>query len=277
MLQFVKMHGAGNDYVFIDVHQQQVADPAALAITLSDRHRGIGADGLILIGPSKVATVRMVMYNADGSRAQMCGNGIRCVAKYALEAKLCTSPDVTIETDDGVKHAQCHVHGDRVDAVTIDMGEPHFRPEEIPVAVEADQVVNLPIQANGKSFEMTCLSMGNPHAVIFIDDLGTIELAHDGPAIEVHESFPQRVNAHFVQVLEPQRVRIITWERGSGPTQACGTGAAAVCVAGVVTGRTHRQIHAEVPGGELQLQWRPDNHVIMTGPAVEVYRGQWPG
>ncbi|NOS99271.1 MAG: diaminopimelate epimerase [Phycisphaerales bacterium] len=276
-MNFIKMHGAGNDFVFVDRFTERVADPADVARRMCDRHAGVGADGLILICPSTTATVRMEMYNTDGSRSQMCGNGIRCVAKYAYERGLTREASIPIETDDGVKLAECTVEGGRVTRVRMDMGRPRFAPQEIPVRLTGPAVVNHPIEINGKPFRMTCVSMGNPHAIIFVDDLQSVALNIDGPAVERHSLFPERVNVHFVRVVGPTRVTMRTWERGSGATRACGTGASAVCVAGVRTERTQRRITACVPGGELELEWSEAGSVYMTGPAVEVFHGHWPG
>ncbi|MCH7526110.1 MAG: diaminopimelate epimerase [Planctomycetes bacterium] len=299
-MKFVKMHGTGNDYVFVSLFEEIVTNPSTLAKMVSDRHVGIGADGLILIGPSKVAAVRMEIYNADGSRAQMCGNGIRCVAKYAYERGLAglqiasetggppsrnagaggtkPLPPLCIETDVGIKEAHCTVTDGKVSSVRIDMGTPSLTPRDIPVRHDGDRAIDLPIEINGRTLRMTCVSMGNPHAVVFVENLSVISLAQDGAAIESHPLFPERVNAHFACVETPGRITVSTWERGSGATLACGTGASAVCVAGVLAGRTSPQVTVVVPGGELELNWdrAGNNHVYMTGPAVEVFSGDWP-
>ncbi len=250
-------------------------DAPALARVISSRHTGVGSDGLILICPSNEADVRMEMYNADGSRAQMCGNGIRCVAKYASDHGLVSSTTVAIESDDGVKMAECVVEQGKVATVTIDMGRPRFAPADLPVLLDGVEIVNVPIEINDRTYALTAVSMGNPHAVIFLDDLDAIDLPVDGPALESHPLFPQRVNAHFVHAESPNSVRVLTWERGSGPTRACGTGVSAVCVAGARTGHTGREITAHVPGGFLSLRWAENDHVYMTGPAVEVFTGDW--
>jgi diaminopimelate epimerase len=274
---FTKMHGTGNDYVFVNCFEERVDDAVGLARTISDRHEGIGGDGLILIYPSEVAAVRMDMYNADGSRAQMCGNGIRCVAKYAYDRGLADSATMTIETDDGIKTAECALADGRVSKVRIDMGEPRFNPASLPVMLDGEDVIDRPIEVNGREFAMTCVSMGNPHAVVFVESLADIRLGVDGPVLERHELFPERVNTHFVEIEGRDRVRMLTWERGSGRTMACGTGACAVCVAGARTNRTERRVVAAVEGGELELHWSKNNHVYMTGPAVEVFTGEWAG
>jgi len=278
-MRFTKMHGLGNDYVYVDCFSEQVSDPAALARAVSDRHFGIGADGLILILPDETADVGMRMFNADGSEPQMCGNGIRCVAKYAYEHGLARANPMQVATAAGVKSIELALdEGGKVTAVTVDMGQPVLDPAQIPVTIPQQRVVDVPVRTTKHAFaHMTCVSMGNPHAVIFVDDVAAVPLEEVGPQMEHHAVFPERVNAHFVQVHSPDEVTVRTWERGSGITLACGTGAAAVCVAGVLTGRTARSITAHLPGGDLQLEWREaDDHVLVTGPAVEVFAGDWP-
>jgi len=244
---------------------------------MSDRHFGVGSDGLILILPSRVADVRMRMFNADGSEGQMCGNGIRCVAKYAFEHGRSKANPMRIETAAGVKTVELVIDAaGRVTAATVDMGPPILDPAKIPVKVPQKQVIDVPIRTAQHAYPMTCVSMGNPHAVIFVPDAAAVPLEQVGPEIERHPLFPERVNVHFVQVRSPQEVTMRTWERGSGATLACGTGASAVCVAGALTGRTGRKITAHLPGGDLELHWRQDNdRVYMTGPAVEVFQGEW--
>ena len=277
-MQFTKMHGLGNDYVYVDCFEQTIDDPATVAQQVSDRHFGIGADGLILIMPSEVADVRMRMFNADGSEGQMCGNGIRCVAKYAADHGRTSANPMRVETAAGIKTIDLVTdETGRVSQATVDMGEPILVPAEIPVALEGGRSINSPISACGQTFAMTCVSMGNPHAVIYVDDVAAFDLATFGPAIESHDIFPERVNVHFVQVHSDSEATMVTWERGSGPTLACGTGASAVCVAGVLTGKTGRALLAHLPGGDLELAWREsDGHVFMTGPASEVFSGEWP-
>jgi diaminopimelate epimerase len=290
-MRFVKMHGLGNDYVFLDCFEQRLegVDLPVLARRLSDRHRGVGSDGLILICPSEQADVGMVVYNADGSRAEMCGNGIRCVAKYAYERGLLRRGiqeagarsgrgSMTVQTDTGVRAVEVLVGGDgnRVESVRVDMGRPKLDPSEIPTTLLGPVVVDRAVEISGRRYRLTCVSMGNPHAVVFVDDVGAVALAEEGPAIETAKVFPRRTNVHFVQVGAPDEVTMVTWERGSGATEACGTGASAVCVAGSLTGRTVRQIRANLPGGQLAVQWADDEHVYMTGPAEEVFTGEWP-
>ncbi|HOI55283.1 MAG TPA: diaminopimelate epimerase [Phycisphaerae bacterium] len=277
-MRFTKMHGAGNDYVYVNGFEETVADPAGLARRMSDRHVGIGGDGLVLILPSPTADLRMRMFNADGSEAEMCGNAVRCVAKYAWDHGLARRNPMRIETGAGVRTLDLFEGPDgRIQRARVDMGEPRLRAAEIPVALDADRVVEAPIRVDGREFRMTCVSMGNPHAVFYTDDVAAVDLTHLGPMIETHRLFPAKINVHFVQVRSPEEVTMRTWERGSGITLACGTGASAVCVAGVLTGRGARQILAHLPGGDLELQWADDNHVLMTGPAVEVFSGDWPG
>jgi len=279
-LRFTKMHGLGNDYVYISLFDQHVDDPPALARAISDRHRGVGSDGLILVAPpdDPGAHVRMVMYNADGSRAQMCGNGIRCLAKLAYERGLARANPLRVQTDAGVLALDLLLGPDQhVSEVRVDMGEPVLDPRRIPVSIAAQRVVAHPLVLKGTTLSMTCVSLGNPHAVFFVPDLSAVPLADWGPQIERHPLFPERINVHFAQILSPQLVRMITWERGAGATLACGTGASAVCVAGVLAGLTERQITAELPGGALRLDWdEATNHVHMTGPAAEVFTGVWP-
>lgn len=269
------MHGLGNDYVFVNCFVEAVDDPAAVARAISDRHRGVGGDGLILICPSKTADVRMEMYNADGSRAQMCGNGIRCVAKYAYEHGLARSNPLRIETDAGVRQVRLCVEQGCVQRVRVDMGRPSLDPKDLPSTIEADSIIAKAMEIGGRSYEVTCVSMGNPHAVVFVDDLEAVDLASVGPRFENAPLFPERINAQFVRVDSPRKITMKTWERGSGATQACGTGACAACVAGAVTGRTQRRITASLPGGDLEVEWAEDDHVHLTGPAVEVFSGEW--
>jgi len=277
-MRFTKMQGLGNDYVYVEVASGQIADPAELSRRMSDRHFGIGGDGLILILPSEAADVRMRMFNADGSEAQMCGNGIRCVAKYAYDHGLSRANPMRVETAGGVKKLDLRFGDDgKVSSVTVDMGAPVLDPKRIPVRIRQDRVVEMPIRLAKYAFGITCVSMGNPHAVSFVKSAAAVPLREVGPQMENHPLFPERINAHFVEVRGPREVVMRTWERGSGETLACGTGASAVCVAGVLTKRTEREILAHLPGGDLELRWdEADGHVYMTGPAVEVFSGDWP-
>ena len=279
-MRFTKMHGAGNDYVYVNCFEEQVHDPAAMARRVSDRHKGIGSDGLVLILPQRGADARMRMFNPDGSEAEMCGNAIRCVAKYLYDHGLARREELQIATGAGLLSLRLFPGADGlIERVRVDMGEPRLAPEAIPVKLpgRGGKVIDAPIEVAGRTFEMTCVSMGNPHAVIYVDDVAGFELERIGPQIERHPLFPARTNVHVVEVASAHEVTMRTWERGAGITQACGTGASAVCVAGVLTGRTSREILAHLPGGDLELQWSAEtNHVFMTGPASEVFSGQWP-
>jgi diaminopimelate epimerase len=281
-MRFTKMHGIGNDYVYVNGFTETVADPARLAIQISDRHFGVGSDGLILILPSKQADVRMRMFNADGSEAEMCGNGIRCVAKFAYEHALAKTNPMRVETGSGVLSLQLHLDGPNVQRVTVDMGKPILDLPIIPVAAQFVTPLNSPHQYEFRIGDIrisnaTFVSMGNPHVVIFEQNVANIDVRQRGPLIEHFKAFPNRINAHWVQIVSRSEVIMRTWERGSGITQACGTGACAVCVAGALTGRTDRKILAHLPGGDLNLDWRAaDDTVDMTGPATEVFSGDWP-
>jgi diaminopimelate epimerase len=283
-MRFTKMHGIGNDYVYVDcVRNRPPADPAAVARAVSDRHFGIGSDGLILICPSERADARMRMFNADGSESEMCGNGIRCVAKFVHDHGIARKPRLTIETGRGVLALDLEVTNDKVSRVRVNMGEPILKSADIPTTLPGDPPVNVPLTVGTHTFDATCVSMGNPHVVVYPGEeyFRTADrdlVAEVGPKVERHEAFPRRVNVHFVKVHSPTEVTMRTWERGSGITWACGTGACAVCVAGVLTGKTGRKLLAHLPGGDLELEWaEADNHVYMTGPATEVFSGEWNG
>jgi diaminopimelate epimerase len=278
-MRFTKMQGAGNDYVYVNCFDEPVPhDPSRLAREISDRHRGVGGDGLILICPSDQADARMWMFNADGSEAEMCGNGIRCVAKYVYDHGLSRKAALRIETGRGILSLRLQVKNGCVEQVRVAMGEPVLKAEQIPTLLPGNPVVNAPLHVAGRDLRVTCVSLGNPHCVTYVDELTDDWVLGIGPKIELDPHFPRRVNAEFVQVVSPRDVRVRVWERGSGETQACGTGASAVCVAGVLTGRTERSILARLPGGDLQLEWsQEDYQVYMTGPAVEVFSGEWPG
>jgi len=283
-MRFTKMHGAGNDYVYLDCFRQPPPkDPAELSRRLSDRHFGVGGDGLVLICPSERADARMRMFNSDGSEAEMCGNAIRCVAKYVYDHGLVRKPALTIETGRCVLSLELTVAGERVRQARVDMGEPILEADKIPTTLPGPRVVDVPLPADidcgdcGLDRRMTCVSMGNPHAVLYCRDVAKVPLATVGPVLEHLPCFPRRINVHFVQVHSKAEVTMRTWERGSGITLACGTGASAVAVAGVLTGRTEWRLLAHLPGGDLMLEWAEDsNHVYMTGPAVEVFSGDWP-
>jgi diaminopimelate epimerase len=287
-MKFTKMHGLGNDYVYVDcINQPPPRNPAELSRVISDRHFGVGSDGLILIAPSERADVRMRMFNADGSEAEMCGNGVRCVAKYAHDHGLSRNNPLKVETGRGILTLQLDIKGGKVEQVTVQMGEPILESSKIPTTLAIPRVVNQVepaltwtapwVAACGLEPGVTCVSVGNPHAVFYCRDVAKVPLEQIGPQIENAPVFPRRINVHFVSVKSPEEVTMRTWERGSGITLACGTGACSVAVAGVVSGRTGRKILAHLPGGDLRLEWREsDNQVYMTGPAVEVFSGEWP-
>jgi len=281
-MKFTKMHGIGNDYIYVDGFAEQVDNPSKVAEQVSDRHFGIGGDGLILILPSQTADVRMQMFNADGSEGEMCGNGIRCVAKYAYEHGLATANPLRVETLRGILPISLTLAGGRVEQATVDMEEPILRLADVPVAASKVEPTEHPdtyrvrLPKSGQSFDAVFVSMGNPHAVMFVDDVAAIDLEHLGPEVEHHPAFPRRINAHWVQVHSRTELTMRTWERGSGITLACGTGASAVCVAAVLAGLADRTMLIHLPGGDLTLEWREsDNHVYMTGPATEVFSGEW--
>ncbi len=277
-MRFIKMHGAGNDYIYLDCFTEPVpANLPGLAREISHRHFGVGADGLIVIHRSECADARMQMFNADGSEAEMCGNGIRCVAKYVFDHGHCQGDQLQIETEAGVLSVQLVVEHQQVEQVRVDMGQPILDGEKIPTTWTGSPVVNQALSVAGHDLEVTCVSMGNPHCVVFVEKLTDELVLQVGPQIEQAAQVPARVNVEFVEVLSSTEVRQRTWERGSGETWACGTGACAVCVAGVLTGKTERQILNHLLGGDLQLHWaEEDQHVYMTGPATEVFQGEWP-
>ncbi|MBN2021417.1 MAG: diaminopimelate epimerase [Pirellulales bacterium] len=277
-MRFTKMQGAGNDYVYVNAFEERLSDDLPeLARRISDRHFGVGADGLILIRPSDVADARMQMFNADGSEAEMCGNGVRCVAKYVHDHGLARKDRLAIETGAGVLALDVELVDGRVDRVRVDMGEPILDAARIPTTLPGNPVVDAPLAIGGRELAVTCVSMGNPHCVTFVEALSDDWVLGLGPKVEADAHFPRRTNAEFVEVVSPTEVNVRVWERGSGETLACGTGACAACVAGVLAGRTGRSIVAHLPGGDLELLWsQTDNRVRMTGPAVEVFSGQWP-
>lgn len=275
-MKFTKMQGAGNDYVYVNGFEERVENPEQLAVRVSNRNFGIGSDGLILILPSEMADVRMRMFNADGSESEMCGNGIRCVAKYAYDHGLVTNRKLTAETGAGILTLQLFTDSrNKVEKVRVNMGAPRLSRPEIPMQGSgAEMVVAKPLNILHTAFSITCVSMGNPHCVIFVDDVETFQVEKYGPLIENHELFPRRINVEFVHVISPTEVRQRTWERGAGETLACGTGASAVCVAGVLNGVTGKKILNHLLGGDLELEWAEDGNVYMTGPAVEVFSGE---
>ena len=276
-MRFTKMHGIGNDYVYVDCFQEPIpVEPAELACRISDGRFGVGGDGLILIRPSEIADARMQMFNADGSEAQMCGNGIRCVAKYVFDQGIVRSDSIAIETGAGVLTVEVCAHRGVVEQVKVDMGEPILEPSRIPTTLSGEPVVDCTLKIGSHAVDVTCVSMGNPHCVIFVEEATDEWVLKIGPVIETDERFPERVNVEFVEVQNGGEVRQRTWERGSGETWACGTGASAVCVAGVLSGRTERKILNHLRGGDLEIEWNEsDNHVYMTGSATTVFTGEW--
>lgn len=279
-IPFVKMQGAGNDYVYINAFIEDIPDPEALAKKISDRHFGVGSDGLVLVAPSIKADLRMRMFNADGSEAEMCGNAARCVAKFAWERGLVDKAEFMLETGAGLKRARLNFNGDRLESVTIDMGEPLLEPGLIPFTPPAGGV-ELPIKAVdmevcGKKYAITPVGMGNPHAVLFVDKVDGLDLPVLGPHFERHESFPKKTNTEFVELVSPHKIRMRVWERGAGETLACGTGACAALVASVLNGFAENEAEVELRGGSLRIKWdKADNHVYMTGPAETVFEGEY--
>lgn len=279
MFRFTKMHGLGNDYIFINCVRQNcealMDDLPEMARFMSDRHFGVGADGLVIILPSEVADFRMRMFNPDGSEAEMCGNAIRCVGKYVYDAGLTKRTAVSIETLAGIKLLDMSVEEGTVEQVKVDMGLPILEPERIPVKSEQTSFISQPVEVDGQIFEVTCVSMGNPHAVIYAADLEGLQLEKIGPKIESHPLFPRRINVEFVRVIDSQTLKVRVWERGTGETMACGTGACAVLVASVLNGLSLRKATVKLPGGDLTVEWNEaDGHVYMTGPAVKVFDGE---
>lgn len=275
-MKFTKMQGIGNDYVYVNGFQEKLDNPSATAVKVSDRHFGIGSDGLILINPSKVADFEMEMYNADGSRSEMCGNGIRCVAKYVYDYGLTDKTQISVETLGGIKYLDLTIQDGKAVQIKVDMGAPVLNPPQIPIIADGETVVNEPILVDGEEYRMTGVSMGNPHAVVYMDDIEHLEIEKIGPKFENHERFPNRVNTEFVKVLDRNTVSMRVWERGSGETMACGTGACAVAVSCILNGLTEDKVTVKLLGGDLLIEWdRVKNTVYMTGPAEVVFDGEW--
>ena len=275
-MKFTKMQGAGNDYVYVNCFEETVSDPRQAAIQVSNRNFGIGSDGLILIMPSDRADLRMRMFNSDGSESEMCGNGIRCVAKYAYDHGIVAKTEISAETGAGVLALQLFPGPDgTIEKVRVNMGLPHLTRAEIPMTGAPDEkVVAEELTVLGRAFKITCVSMGNPHCIIYVDDVEHFPVATYGPLIENNELFPRRTNVEFIQILSRNEVRQRTWERGAGETLACGTGASAVCVAGVLNNVTERRILNHLSGGDLELEWSEEGSVFMIGQAVEVFSGE---
>jgi diaminopimelate epimerase len=276
-MKFTKMHGTANDYIYVNGFEEQIDNPEQLAIKWSDRHTGIGSDGLVLILPSQECDFKMRMFNADGSESEMCGNASRCIGKYVYDKGMTKATTVTLETLAGVKILKLYPGDDgKIDQVTVDMGEPILQSDKIPVISKHEQLINQPLTfSNSLKYNITAVSMGNPHAVIFTEGIQKLDLTAIGPGIENSVHFPQRTNTEFIEVLQPDRIKMRVWERGSGETMACGTGACASVVAGVLNGKTARKVTVELKGGELQIEWSAiDNHVYLTGPATFVFEGE---
>ena len=275
-MKFTKMQGLGNDYVYVNGFEERIENPSEMAVKVSNRNFGVGSDGLILINPSEKADFEMEMYNADGSRGEMCGNGIRCVAKYVYDYGLTDKTHISVETLGGIKYLDLTVEDGKVVLVRVDMGSPILTPAQIPVIADEAEAVAVPILVDETEYQMTCVSMGNPHAVIFMDDIEHLEIEKIGPKFEHHERFPNRVNTEFVKVLDRQTASMRVWERGSGETIACGTGACAVAVACILGGYTENKVTVKLLGGDLLIEWdREQNKIYMTGPAEVVFDGVW--
>lgn len=272
-MKITKMHGAGNDYIYINCFEENIADPAALCVKLADRHFGVGGDGIILIMPSETADFRMRMFNSlDGSEGMMCGNAIRCVGKYVYDRGMTHKTEVTIETASGIKTLRLNVEDGVVKTVRVDMGEPIQKPDKIPVKTTLEAFVDQPVSAGGYTYNFTCISMGNPHAVTYLEDIDCLKIEEIGPVFENHEIFPERANVEFIQCIDENSFKMRVWERGSGETLACGTGACAALVATALLGKCGRKANVLLCGGTLEVEWsEEDNHVYMTGPAVTVF------
>jgi diaminopimelate epimerase len=275
-MKFTKMEGLGNDYVYVNCFQEHIDNPSQMALKVSDRHFGIGSDGLILIKPSDKADFCMDMYNADGTQSEMCGNGIRCVGKYVYDYGLTSKTSISVETLAGIKYLDLQAENGKVALVTVNMGAPELVPAKIPVKSEKEILIKEPIEVKGKTYEMTCVSMGNPHCVVFVEDTAAFPLEEVGPEFEKHPVFPNRVNAEFIQILDRKTVNMRVWERGTGETLACGTGACASTVACILNGLTEEEITLHLLGGDLKVRWdREENLVYMTGPATVVFDGEY--
>ena len=275
-MKFTKMQGLGNDYIYVNCLKENISDPSGLAVKLSDRHFGIGSDGLILIKPSKKADFEMDMYNADGSRGEMCGNGIRCVAKYVYDKGLTDKTSISIDTQSGIKYLDLTVENGKAVLVKVNMGSPSLLAEQVPVIADTKEVVAAPLTVCGREYQVTCVSMGNPHCVTFLEeDVRKLDLKEIGPFFENHERFPDRINTEFVNVIDRKTLRMRVWERGSGETLACGTGACAVAVAAIRNRLTEEEVTVQLLGGDLQIDWDQEADIVyMTGPAEIVFDGE---
>ncbi len=276
-MRFTKMQGIGNDYIYVNCFEEIVREPERLAVAMSRAHYGVGADGLVLIEPSDVADFGMRIFNSDGSESEMCGNASRCIGKYVYERGLTDKTRVTLMTASGLKELQLKVTGEQVESVRVDMGGPELEPRRIPVKLPGEVVLNHPFQVGGMNWRIHCVSMGNPHCVVFVDEPDVLDLPLLGPLVEHDPLFPNRTNVEFAKIVRRDLIRMRVWERGAGETLACGTGACAVLVAAVLTGRADRTATVELAGGRLEVEWSPeDNHVYQTGPAAFVFDGVWP-
>lgn len=274
-MKFTKMHGCGNDYVYVNCFEEKVENPNETAKMVSDRHFGVGSDGLILICPSSKADFEMKMYNSDGSEGAMCGNGIRCVAKYVYDYGLTDKKSITVDTKAGIKYLDLNVENKKVVTVKVDMGAPAIKAEQIPVISDADTVIAKPIEIAGTQYEMTCVSMGNPHAIVFVEDTERVDIEKTGPLFEHNKIFPDRVNTEFIQVIDKNTINMRVWERGAGETWACGTGACASVVACVLNHKTEDEVLVHLRGGDLKIKYdREKETVFMTGPATVVFDGE---
>lgn len=276
VIKFTKMHGLGNDYIYINCLEGAPRDPSALAVEMSDRHKGVGADGIILIMDSNVADFKMRMFNADGSEGKMCGNASRCIGKYVYEQGLTDKQIIKLETLSGIKILSLDVKAGKVEAVTVDMGEPVIDSQLVPVVSELPSVINAAVSTSAGDVKINAVSMGNPHGVVFVDSLDDVDVHRLGRELEVHPMWPDRANIEFAEVVSPQRIRMRVWERGSGETLACGTGACATAVAAAINGLTDREVAVELLGGTLEIDWGDDGHVYMKGGATTVYSGCYP-
>ncbi len=275
-MKFSKMHGIGNDYIYVNCFEETVSEPEKVSVVLSDRHKGVGGDGLVLIMPSDIADFRMRIFNADGSEAMMCGNATRCIGKYVYDMGLTDKTDITLETNSGIKYLKLYLKKDKVELVTVDMGKAILVPKDIPVNSELDRFVSQPVEVCGKTWDITCVSMGNPHAVIFTEGIAELDLEKIGPHFENHELFPNRVNTEFAEVIDNHTLNMRVWERGSGETFACGTGTCATVVAAVLNGicKQDEEVLVHLRGGDLRITYKSDGTVLMTGPAEYVFEGE---
>lgn len=274
-MKFSKMHGIGNDYIYVNCFEETVSEPEKVSVVLSDRHKGVGGDGLVLIMPSDIADFRMRIFNADGSEAMMCGNATRCIGKYVYDMGLTDKTDITLETNSGIKYLKLYLKNDKVELVTVDMGKAILVPKDIPVNSDLDRFVSQPVEVCGKTWDITCVSMGNPHAVIFTEGIAELDLEKIGPYFENHELFPNRVNTEFAEVIDDHTLNMRVWERGSGETFACGTGTCATVVAAVLNGicKQDEEVLVHLRGGDLRITYKSDGTVLMTGPAEYVFEG----